>query len=159
MAVLGTLVCRGRGLYRTCTTWGVVRVVWLPSPVFPVHDSAAGLLPLALSLFLSLSHTSLRPPMPRPPPRPPLAQGAVLDEVAGLKAALALEREERIAEDDEIVQAVNDYTKVGGRGRGRGRGGGGGEGRGGRGRAVQGQGLLMGLVCRHLVPGAQLRRG
>lgn len=28
----------------------------------------------------------------------------MLDEVAGLKAALALEREERIAEDDEIVQ-------------------------------------------------------
>ncbi|PNW80868.1 hypothetical protein CHLRE_07g332950v5 [Chlamydomonas reinhardtii] len=39
-------------------------------------------------------------------------KGAVLDEVAGLKAALALEREERIAEDDEIVQAVNDYTKA-----------------------------------------------
>lgn len=29
-------------------------------------------------------------------------KGAVLDEVAGLKAALALEREERIAEDDEV---------------------------------------------------------
>lgn len=39
-------------------------------------------------------------------------KGAVLDEVAGLKAALALEREERVAEDDEIVQAVNDYTKA-----------------------------------------------
>ncbi|GIL59437.1 hypothetical protein Vafri_14118 [Volvox africanus] len=39
-------------------------------------------------------------------------KGAVLDEVAALKAALALEREERIAEDDEIVQAVNDYTKA-----------------------------------------------
>jgi hypothetical protein len=33
-------------------------------------------------------------------------------QVAALKAALALEREERIAEDDEIVQAVNDYTKA-----------------------------------------------
>jgi hypothetical protein len=33
-----------------------------------------------------------------------ILQGAVLDEVAALKAALALEREERIAEDDEIVQ-------------------------------------------------------
>ena len=31
-------------------------------------------------------------------------KGAVLDEVAGIKAALALEREERVAEDDEIVQ-------------------------------------------------------
>ena len=39
-------------------------------------------------------------------------RGAVLDEVSGLKAALALEREERIAEDDEIVQAVNDYTRA-----------------------------------------------
>lgn len=28
------------------------------------------------------------------------------------QAALALEREERVAEDDEIVQAVNDYTRA-----------------------------------------------
>ena len=39
-------------------------------------------------------------------------KGSVLDELAGLKAGLQLEREERIAEDDEIVQAVNDYTKA-----------------------------------------------
>jgi hypothetical protein len=32
--------------------------------------------------------------------------------VSALKAALALEREERVAEDDEIVQAVNDYTRA-----------------------------------------------
>mmetsp|Transcript_6999 Transcript_6999/g.11898 ORF Transcript_6999/g.11898 Transcript_6999/m.11898 type:complete len:262 (-) Transcript_6999:715-1500(-) len=39
-------------------------------------------------------------------------KNAALDDVASLKAALALEREERIAEDDEIVQAVNDYTRA-----------------------------------------------
>ncbi|KAG1659271.1 hypothetical protein FOA52_008200 [Chlamydomonas sp. UWO 241] len=35
-----------------------------------------------------------------------------LEEMGALKAALHLEREERIAEDDEIVQAINDYTKA-----------------------------------------------
>mmetsp|Transcript_27178 Transcript_27178/g.69192 ORF Transcript_27178/g.69192 Transcript_27178/m.69192 type:complete len:278 (-) Transcript_27178:593-1426(-) len=39
-------------------------------------------------------------------------KNATLDELAQLKSALALEREERIAEDDEIVQAINDYTKA-----------------------------------------------
>lgn len=39
-------------------------------------------------------------------------QAVVLDELAGLKASLAQEREERVAEDDEIVQAVNDYTRA-----------------------------------------------
>ncbi|MEW5301329.1 MAG: hypothetical protein WDW36_004194 [Sanguina aurantia] len=37
---------------------------------------------------------------------------AVWEEVTGLKAGLELEREERVAEDDEIVQAINDYTKA-----------------------------------------------
>mmetsp|Transcript_444 Transcript_444/g.1145 ORF Transcript_444/g.1145 Transcript_444/m.1145 type:complete len:273 (-) Transcript_444:1052-1870(-) len=35
-----------------------------------------------------------------------------LDELNAFKAALALEREERVAEDDEIVQAINDYTRA-----------------------------------------------
>ncbi len=51
---------------------------------------------IALTLFpaaLTRDHSS--------PPRP---QTATLDELSGLKSALALEREERIAEDDEIVQ-------------------------------------------------------
>jgi len=39
-------------------------------------------------------------------------KNASLDEISNLKAALQLEREERIAEDDEIVQAINDYTKA-----------------------------------------------
>jgi hypothetical protein len=29
-----------------------------------------------------------------------------------LQSALSIEREERVAEDDEIVAAVNDYTKA-----------------------------------------------
>ncbi len=39
-------------------------------------------------------------------------QALVLDEIATLKSGLATEREERVAEDDEIVQAVNDYTRA-----------------------------------------------
>lgn len=39
-------------------------------------------------------------------------QAVVLDEISNLKAAIQLEREERVAEDDEIVQAVNDYTRA-----------------------------------------------
>mmetsp|Transcript_13822 Transcript_13822/g.24301 ORF Transcript_13822/g.24301 Transcript_13822/m.24301 type:complete len:265 (-) Transcript_13822:549-1343(-) len=39
-------------------------------------------------------------------------KGAVLDEISNLKSNLQLEREERMAEDDEIVQAINDYTKA-----------------------------------------------
>lgn len=39
-------------------------------------------------------------------------KNATLDELSALKAALAVEREERVAEDDEIVQAVNDYTRA-----------------------------------------------
>eukprot|EP00878_Enallax_costatus_P018289 GHUV01019247.1.p1 GENE.GHUV01019247.1~~GHUV01019247.1.p1 ORF type:complete len:224 (+),score=76.17 GHUV01019247.1:41-673(+) len=39
-------------------------------------------------------------------------QAVVLDEVASLKNALAVERDERVAEDDEIVAAVNDYTRA-----------------------------------------------
>ena len=39
-------------------------------------------------------------------------QAAVLEELGGLKAGLAAEREERLAEDDEIVAAVNDYTRA-----------------------------------------------
>lgn len=39
-------------------------------------------------------------------------QAVVLDEIAGLKTAVAVEREERVAEDDEIVAAVNDYTRA-----------------------------------------------
>ncbi len=39
-------------------------------------------------------------------------QTVVLDELACLKMAVNAEREERVAEDDEIVQAVNDYTRA-----------------------------------------------
>lgn len=39
-------------------------------------------------------------------------KNAALDEISNLKASLQLEREERVAEDDEIVQAINDYTKA-----------------------------------------------
>ncbi len=39
-------------------------------------------------------------------------RATVLEDVAKLNSLVALEREERIAEDDEIVQAVNDYTRA-----------------------------------------------
>lgn len=39
-------------------------------------------------------------------------QAVVLEELASLKGAMAAEREERVAEDDEIIMAVNDYTKA-----------------------------------------------
>ncbi|GBF88940.1 SF-assemblin [Raphidocelis subcapitata] len=39
-------------------------------------------------------------------------QAVVLEELAALKTAVAAEREERVAEDDEIIMAVNDYTKA-----------------------------------------------
>jgi len=39
-------------------------------------------------------------------------QTLVLDEINNLKSAVQMEREERISEDDEIVQAVNDYTRA-----------------------------------------------
>lgn len=39
-------------------------------------------------------------------------QAVVLEELAALKSALAAERDERITEDDEIIMAVNDYTKA-----------------------------------------------
>ncbi|KAI8470508.1 MAG: striated microtubule associated system I fiber component [Monoraphidium minutum] len=39
-------------------------------------------------------------------------QAVVLDELAMLKGAVTAEREERVAEDDEIIMAVNDYTKA-----------------------------------------------
>ncbi|GFH27138.1 uncharacterized protein HaLaN_25410, partial [Haematococcus lacustris] len=39
-------------------------------------------------------------------------KAATLEELAALKSSLALEREERVAEDDEIVQAINDYTRA-----------------------------------------------
>ncbi len=42
-------------------------------------------------------------------PPPPLG---TLDELSGLKAALQLEREERIAEDDEIVQVGAGWRAV-----------------------------------------------
>lgn len=39
-------------------------------------------------------------------------QAVVLEELASLKAQVAAEHEERVAEDDEIIMAVNDYTKA-----------------------------------------------
>lgn len=39
-------------------------------------------------------------------------QTLVLDEINNLKSAVQMERDERISEDDEIVQAVNDYTRA-----------------------------------------------
>ncbi|GAX74372.1 hypothetical protein CEUSTIGMA_g1820.t1 [Chlamydomonas eustigma] len=39
-------------------------------------------------------------------------KNSTLDDITNIKSALQLEREERIAEDDEIVQAINDYTKA-----------------------------------------------
>jgi SF-assemblin/beta giardin len=39
-------------------------------------------------------------------------QSVVLEELTTLKGQLEMERSERIAEDDEIVQAVNDYTRA-----------------------------------------------
>jgi len=39
-------------------------------------------------------------------------QQACLGEIASLKSALQMEREERIAEDEQIVHAINDYTRA-----------------------------------------------
>ena len=39
-------------------------------------------------------------------------QALVLGELAGVKGKLQVEREERISEDEQIVLAINDYTKA-----------------------------------------------
>ena len=39
-------------------------------------------------------------------------QALVLDEIAAVKAELKAEQEERIAEDEQIVGAINDYTRA-----------------------------------------------
>lgn len=39
-------------------------------------------------------------------------QALVLDEIATVKAELKSEQEERIAEDEQIVGAINDYTRA-----------------------------------------------
>lgn len=39
-------------------------------------------------------------------------QAVVMEEIANLRSALSMERDERVAEDDEIVQAINDYTRA-----------------------------------------------
>lgn len=36
----------------------------------------------------------------------------VLDDIATLKNQMLVEREERMSEDEQIVQAINDYTKA-----------------------------------------------
>ena len=36
----------------------------------------------------------------------------MLGELAGLKNKMQMEREERISEDEQIVLAINDYTKA-----------------------------------------------
>ena len=39
-------------------------------------------------------------------------QTIVLTEIAALKGALNAEKEERVAEDEQIVHAINDYTRA-----------------------------------------------
>ena len=39
-------------------------------------------------------------------------QTIVLTEIASLKSALNAEKEERVAEDEQIVHAINDYTRA-----------------------------------------------
>lgn len=39
-------------------------------------------------------------------------QAWAMDEIATLKAAMDEEREARIAEDEDIVNALNDYTRA-----------------------------------------------
>lgn len=39
-------------------------------------------------------------------------QALVLEEIAGVKAELKAEQEERVAEDEQIVGAINDYTRA-----------------------------------------------
>lgn len=39
-------------------------------------------------------------------------QGLVLDEIAGIKAEVQAEKEERISEDEQIVGAINEYTRA-----------------------------------------------
>jgi len=56
--------------------------------------------------------SSLPPPTNPTTHNPPHPQVVVLEELASLKSAMAAEREERVAEDDEIIMAVNDYTKA-----------------------------------------------
>ena len=39
-------------------------------------------------------------------------QTIALTEIASLKSALNAEKEERVAEDEQIVHAINDYTRA-----------------------------------------------
>ncbi len=39
-------------------------------------------------------------------------QALVLDEIAGIKAEVQAEKEERISEDEQIVGAINEYTRA-----------------------------------------------
>lgn len=45
-------------------------------------------------------------------PLPSASQALILGEIATLKNKMQLEREERISEDEQIVLAINDYTKA-----------------------------------------------
>ena len=36
----------------------------------------------------------------------------MLTEIAAVKSALNAEKEERVAEDEQIVHAINDYTRA-----------------------------------------------
>lgn len=39
-------------------------------------------------------------------------QALVLDEISGIKAEVQAEKEERISEDEQIVGAINEYTRA-----------------------------------------------
>lgn len=39
-------------------------------------------------------------------------QSLVLDEIAAVRSELKAEQEERVAEDEQIVGAINDYTRA-----------------------------------------------
>ena len=39
-------------------------------------------------------------------------QALVLDEIAGVKAEVQAEKDERISEDEQIVGAINEYTRA-----------------------------------------------
>ena len=39
-------------------------------------------------------------------------QALVLEEIAGVKAEVQAEKEERISEDEQIVGAINEYTRA-----------------------------------------------
>lgn len=71
---------------------------------------AGGLGPLARSCLPAMRCLPAQAPFhSRHTPMPPLPATA---ELAALKSGLSQEREERVAEDDEIVAAVNDYTRA-----------------------------------------------